>query len=158
MDNEMKGGLVVFIVCLIGIGNAWYGISTRTTIDEVTITEYSIYHCTAPFGLIWVEESSSGSFLFIVGSYSSTSALTETYNVKAFANNELFTKVFDATKVRVVPDGAFYLEKQHTEQVTWDRNGKELFRYNRGRKWLIHIPELPRLNQTISMEWAYVGS
>lgn len=158
MDDEGKIIALIFIVLLVGLGKAWYGIETRTTIHEVTITEYPIYHCTAPFGLIWVEESASGRVLFIVGSYSSTSALTETYNVKAFDNNELFTKVFDATDVSVVPDGHFFLEKQHTERVIYDRNGKEIFRYNEGKVWLIHIPELPRLNQTISMEWTYVGS
>ncbi len=157
MDDDLKRLIVLFLVILCVVAPAVYGLSTRTTINEVTITEYPIYHCTAPFGLIWIEESASGTLLFIVGSYSATSTLTETYNVKAFDNNELFTKVFDATNVRVVPDGSFYLEERHTEQVTWDRNGKELFRYDRGKIWLIHIPELPTLNQTISMEWTEIS-
>jgi len=132
-------------------------------IEETTSYEYyDIYYCTAPFGMVWLETdaSASGAFIYIVGiyNYRTETQLVEIYNVKYLQNGGLKTKVFDAYEISVVPDGRFILEVKITN--TTRHSGCLAFHGVSSKTtysdWKIHIPELPRLNQTITKEWMFV--
>lgn len=143
------------ILCVLGIICFWGGFDKNVE-SETFYTCYDIYYVNAPFGIVWVETTGSGSFLFMAGSLHLGSEVSETYIVKYLDNGELHTKTFDSTKIPIVPDGTFQLE--YSER--WETHERNLFGTNlRGpydKTYRIHIPQLPALNETISMEWSYV--
>lgn len=170
MDKAEK--VLVGLAGILLLGFFWMvvDVCTSTTTIEHESRRFDIYHCTAPFGIIWVESSADGCFLFIAGSYSMDMALSEDYIVKYFSGEKLKTKIFKSTTTSVIPDGKFYLEQQWWVKRTYNMFGK-LTRIDDSRKndfedkvedywdvWIIHIPELPKLNQTISKEWIFLDS
>lgn len=150
--DKWKAGLAILIVFLVGlfVTNLW---AVKTTID-VNAVEYPIYHVTAPFGILWIETTGGGRFIFGCGGFDIDSQMSEEYIVKYMAGNELRTKIFDATKVSVIPDGTFQLEKVTRHENVRYLSGR-IDQYNLGVTWYIHVPFLPKMNQTVTTEWSW---
>ena len=114
---------------------------------------YDLYHVDAPFGTFWVDIE--GRFVFGCGRI--TSEFKEVYTAKYFKDEQLLTLNMDAEKTPVVPDGTFRFEIQR--KCMWIKHWWESEPYLCGNssykntiRYIIHVPALPSVNQTIQWE------
>lgn len=155
-------GFVLFVCVLIG-GAIFYGINNpppETTIgwllDETYF--YEGYVMKAPFGVFATEGEGSirgGSILFfsyIRGSFEY--GMEEIYVIKFINNGELKTMKFNSEEIAVIPDGRFGLEELVYNEYKYEvESGYRIRQYGQRQVYKIHIPYLPRVNQTITEDW-----
>lgn len=167
MDNDgVKFIVVVGIIFAVMIVGLSFTVPVRGDIIQQT-KKYEIYRCTAPFGILWVETDGMGTFLFISGSMTIDSELSESYIVK-YMDGDLKTLILKATETPVRIDGKFFLSETWEISKDYNIHGQIIHTYD-GRnqhkdywgnplkhEWIIHIPELPKVNQTVTYEWTGV--
>ena len=149
---SFKGCLIVGIILALFI----CGIISLTNFDgrvEWVSEYYDLYHVNAPFGTFWVDIE--GRFIFGCGRI--TSDLIETYTAKYFKDGQLLTLNLDAEKTPVAPDGTFRLEIQR--KCMWIKHWYESESYlcensfyKNTVRYIIHVPALPSVNQTLQWE------
>ena len=167
MDSVTKlfwvvvAGFVIFGAVSLSTAYAW----TSEKIEYI-YEYYPIYRCTAPFGVLSLEISGSGSFILASGSFSIEGGLSEKYVVKYWDGDELKTQILSAESTSVIVDDTFQLELMYWQEVQYHKetgrrrvNGDSMTNDIDGEvedywhEWLIHIPLLPPPNETITTEW-----
>lgn len=124
MDKEDKGIIILLITIFSIFGYVIHYSEMRSN----TFYDYPIYKATLPFGVIQTE----GRFVIGTGSIGSE----EYYYIKYFRGNELISVILQAKYYPLIIDGKFYISVNEL-----------------GTRYYIHIPRLPELNQTWTMEW-----
>jgi len=155
--NKMRLSLddFVFYFCSIALlitTTVIIPLSVFTTQYTITTIEYyEIYRVTCPFG-VW-HISSEGTALFFLTSFSID--MRESYVIKYFdENRHLKTSILDSREADIVIDGTFRLERVTTTQYY-----NLLFLFpdilTHEVKWIIHLPYLPKVNNTMTEDWIY---
>jgi len=122
---------------------------TTTIID----TYHEMYTVTAPFGVIYVNQTGdmSGSLFYTKGSFEST--LSETYIAKYMEGNQLRTIT---TNTPIIVDGNFTLQ-EHITIIEYKNSIYHEIKSNKTTtEWIIHIPSLPSLNQTLNNDYTII--
>ena len=105
-----------------------------------------LFYAEAPFGILYTntEGHSSGSFLW--SSSTVTSSLGESYVVKYWQDNMLYSKTLDASSTPIVVDGTFRLEvnSKVVEDVPvcnlFDLHDRTFTKFD---GFVLHLPSLP---------------
>lgn len=133
------GTVLIVILTLLAL---FYNVKTV----EVESNYYEMYHVTAPFGVIWVEQTGSfrGSFLAFSGKLNSE--LVNSYVVKFMVGNELQTVI---TEKPLVIDGTFTLEEKTSTPIFQNKLFYNTASYGDSiTEWIVHLPSLPSVNKT----------
>lgn len=157
--------MFLIIVLLMGTGFMYNATVFNRLYDVKNVevsTYYNCYRVTAPFGVFAIEGEGSISGFLIVFHGSFDFEMTEKYVTKFFDGAELKTKIFNAEETSLIIDGTFRLEKLEVRKWIHTKDGTPLREYNGGykgsydslvsRNWKIHLPFLPKTNQTTT-EW-----
>lgn len=149
-------GKLVAVGCIVLVIAIFCAISGCNIDGQIEWTSeyYDLYHVNAPFGTFWVDVE--GRFVFGCGRI--TSEFMETYTAKYFKGGQLLTLNINAEKTPVVVDGTFRFEvqREYMRVRRWWESESSLISCERYRgvsiKYIIHIPALPSVNQTLQWE------
>jgi hypothetical protein len=139
------------------------GLTGENRTALVSSNTYDIYSVTAPFGMVYRDTSASmhGSVFLFAGAFSGSmnTQVSENYATKYMIGDELHSITCKASDTPIKIDGNFTITINYYKHYSWNTywNVKSTHDDTFSYGYIIHLPSLPQLNQTLTDDYRIVG-
>jgi len=124
------------------------GFFGRTTNEPVS---YELYYASVPFGVFMSKGELDGVMFLGFGGIRGEFTTSENYILKYFDGGQLKTAIVDSRMCPIVCDGTFRVEITERCNMMGDEDHLRYYTY------VVYVPSLPTLNQTMTTEWQSIG-